>query len=117
MSAQLRVLLATMGRAWGRAVITIVGSAALLGAVGLSEVSGYATITGIYMALSPPAGRRSRRMLTVVVATLVIAAVSVIGAELTRWTVAVALSLALRASFRGCCRGSARSRRRCSCRC
>ena len=89
-----RALLATMLRAWGRAVIAIVCSAALLGALGLSEVSGYATITGIYMALSPPAGR-AQRVLTVVVATLVIAVMSVIGAELTRWTAAVAISLAL----------------------
>lgn len=93
--AQLKLLLATMGRAWARAVITIVCSAALLGALGLSEVSGYATITGIYMALSPPAGPRRQRVETVVVATLVIAVVSMIAAELTRWTAAVAISLAL----------------------
>ena len=91
--SQLKLLLATMSRAWARAAITIVCSAALLGALGLSEVSGYATIPGIYMALSPPVGPRSRRVLTVVVATLVIAAISVIGAELTRWPVAVVLSL------------------------
>ena len=30
-------------------VVAIVGSAVLLGAVGLSEVSGYATIPGIYI--------------------------------------------------------------------
>jgi hypothetical protein len=47
------------------------------------------------MALSPPAGPRARRVLTVVVATLVIAVMSMIGAELTRWTAAIAISLAL----------------------
>jgi hypothetical protein len=93
--AQVKLLLATMTRAWARAVVVIVCSAVLLGAVGLSEVSGYATITGIYMALSPPAGPRARRVLTVVVATLVIAVMSMIGAELTRWTAAIAISLAL----------------------
>ena len=47
------------------------------------------------MALSPPVGTGKRRVVTVVVATLVIAVVSMIGAELTRWTAAVAISLAL----------------------
>ena len=71
--AQLKVLLDD-GAGVGPRGVTIVCSAALLGALGLSEGSGYATITGIYMALSPPAGPRSRRVETVVVATLVIAA-------------------------------------------
>ena len=92
---QAKLLLATMTRAWARAVVVIVCSALLLSAVGLSEVSGYATITGIYMALSPPVGSRSRRVLTIVVATLVIAVMSMIGAELSRWTAAIAISLAL----------------------
>src|SRR5262245_56132336 len=94
-SARLKLIAGLMVPAWGRAVLAILGSTALVNLVGLGGQSGYAIIPGLYMALSPPVGSIAVRARTVAVATLMIAGLAVLGAEVSRSTVAIVAGLAI----------------------
>jgi uncharacterized membrane protein YccC len=80
---------------WSRVVLAIVLSAVSVAAAGLNGVAGYAVIPGIYLALSPPAGRIRMRVGAITLATVLIAGLVVLGAELSRSTAAIAAGLAV----------------------
>ena len=92
-AAAFKLVAAAMVPAWGRAVVAIVGSTVVAGLVGQSELSGYAVIPGVFLALSGPAGTAWHRVRAIVLATVLIAALSFVGAELSRSAVAVVAGL------------------------
>jgi hypothetical protein len=93
--AQLKVLVAVAVPAWGRTVIAILGSAVVAHAIGLGDLAGFAVIPGVFMALSPPVGRLFDRLATVGCATVVVAVMSLLGAQASRATVWIVVGLAL----------------------
>jgi hypothetical protein len=64
-------------------------------AIGLGDLAGFAVIPGVFMALSPPAGRLHDRLATVACATVVVAVMSVLGAQASLATVWIVAGLAL----------------------
>jgi len=93
--AKLRALAAVAVPAWGRTVVAILGGAVVAHAIGLGDLAGFAVIPGVFMALSPPAGRLGDRLATVGCATVVVAVMSVLGAQASRATVWIVAGLAL----------------------
>jgi uncharacterized membrane protein YccC len=93
--AKLKLVAAVMVPAWARAVVVLIGVAVLAKLVGLGDEAGYAIIPGFYIVLSPPAGPVAERVQTVVVASLLVACLTAVGAALSQWTVAVTLGLVL----------------------
>jgi hypothetical protein len=93
--AKLKVLVAVAVPAWGRTVIAILGSAVVAHAIGLGDLAGFAVIPGVFMALSPPVGRLHDRLVTVGCATVVVAVMSLLGAQASRATAWIVVGLAL----------------------
>jgi uncharacterized membrane protein YccC len=82
--AKLKLVAGLTVPGWGRAVLAILGSTALVNALIVGDVAGYAGMPGLYMALSPPAGSLRTRVRTVVEATVLLAFLAVLGAEASR---------------------------------
>jgi uncharacterized membrane protein YccC len=93
--AKLRALVSVAVPAWGRTVVAIVGSAFVAHAIGLGDLAGFAVIPGVFMALSPPVGRLHDRLATIGCATVVVAVMSLLGAQASRATVWIVVGLAL----------------------
>jgi hypothetical protein len=93
--ARLRALAAFAVPAWGRTIVAIGGSAVTAHAIGLGDLAGFAVIPGVFMALSPPAGRLTDRLATVGSATVVVAVMRVLGAQASRATGWIVAGLAL----------------------
>lgn len=93
--AALRMIASAVVPTWGRCVVAIVAISVLFGAFGEGELSGFALVPAIFLCMSPPVGRRRRRVFGAAVACLLVAVMATVAAWLSESTAAIAIGLAV----------------------